>query len=32
LQNNPKIDSNSIYIFDSIAQWILPKQKYIFYC
>ena len=32
LQNNPKIDSNSIYIFDSIAQWILPKHKYIFYC
>ena len=32
LQNKPKIDPNSIYIFDSLAQWILSEQKNIYYC
>jgi len=32
LQNKLKIDPNSIYIFDSIAQWFLSEQANIFYC
>ncbi len=31
LKSNPKLDPNSIYIFDSIADWILSAQKNIYY-
>jgi len=32
LHSKPKLDPDSIYIFDSLAEWIVSKQKNIFYC
>lgn len=32
LQSNPKLDKNTIYIFDSLAEWIIPEQDNVFYC
>lgn len=32
LRSNPKLISSEIYIFDSLAQWIIAKQNNVFYC
>ena len=32
LRSNPILDQNSVYIFDSLAEWILAEQGNVFYC
>lgn len=32
LRSNPVLDKNSIYIFDSLAEWIVEESANIFYC
>jgi len=32
LKSNPILDKNSIYIFDSLAEWLLAEQGNVFYC
>lgn len=32
LKSNPKLDKNVIYVFDSLAQWIIEESENIFYC
>lgn len=32
LQQSKKLDSDTIYIFDSLAKWIVEESNNIFYC
>ena len=32
LKSNPKLDDETIYIFDSLSSWIIPDSDNIFYC
>lgn len=32
LKSNPVLDENNIYIFDSLAKWIVAEQRNVFYC
>lgn len=32
LKSNPNLDSNTIYVLDSLAQWIVEESENIFYC
>ena len=31
LQSNPKLDKDTIYIFDSLSEWIIPAAENVFY-
>ncbi len=32
LKSNPKLDKKIIYVFDTLAQWIIEESENIFYC
>ena len=32
LKSNPKLQKDTIYIFDSISKWIIPESENIYYC
>jgi hypothetical protein len=32
IKSNPILDKNYIYIFDSLAEWLLAEQGNVFYC
>lgn len=32
LKSNPNLDSNTLYIFDALAKWIVEESENIFYC